>query len=116
MTDLQAAVGRQQLQRLPQIVQRRRELAERYRELLADTNVVETPAEPVWARSNWQSYCVRLPKRCDQRTVMQRMLVDGVTTRRGIMCAHREPAYQSQPWSCEGDGRACDCPDGKCIK
>jgi dTDP-4-amino-4,6-dideoxygalactose transaminase len=29
---------------------------------------------------------------------MQRMLDAGVTTRRGIMCAHREPAYVHQPW------------------
>ena len=29
---------------------------------------------------------------CDQRAVMQRMLDAGIATRRGIMCAHREPA------------------------
>jgi dTDP-4-amino-4,6-dideoxygalactose transaminase len=26
------------------------------------------------------------------------MLEAGVATRRGIMCAHREPAYASEPW------------------
>ena len=44
-------------------------------------------------RSNWQSYCVRLPRKCPQKTVMQFLLERGVATRRGIMCAHREPAY-----------------------
>ena len=47
---------------------------------------------------------------------MQAMLDDGVATRRGIMCAHREPAYQEQPWSCgSGPGR-CGCAAGHCER
>jgi dTDP-4-amino-4,6-dideoxygalactose transaminase len=53
------------------------------------------PHEPEWARSNWQSYCVRLPDRVDQRTVMQNLLDQGIATRLGIMCAHREAPYAS---------------------
>ncbi len=93
MTDIQAAVGRVQLQRLPEIIQERREQAERYGDLLADIPHLEPPTEPEWARSNWQSYCVRLPGACDQRVVMQAMLDAEVSTRRGIMCSHREAAY-----------------------
>jgi dTDP-4-amino-4,6-dideoxygalactose transaminase len=101
MTDIQAAVGREQLKRLSEIVQRRRFLAERYRELLFTQKEIELPEEPHWARSNWQSYCVRLPTRCDQRQVMQFMLDRDIATRRGIMCAHKEPAYVNhEPWSC----------------
>lgn len=97
MTDIQAAVGREQLKRLPGIVARRRELAVRYGELLQGIEGLGLPTEPAWARSNWQSYCVRLPRACDQRSVMQAMLDDGIGTRRGIMCAHREPAYAQAP-------------------
>jgi nucleotide sugar dehydrogenase len=93
LTDIQAAVGREQLKRLPEVVARRRGQAQRYRELLADIPSLLLPTEPEWARSNWQSFCVRLPDRCDQRQMMQFMLDRGVATRRGIMCAHREPAY-----------------------
>jgi perosamine synthetase len=92
MTDIQAAVGREQLRLLPEIVQKRRSLAVRYAEMI-DASGVVLPVEPSWARSNWQSYCVRLPNHLDQQVVMQRMLDDGVATRRGIMCAHRESAY-----------------------
>jgi perosamine synthetase len=102
MTDLQAAIGREQLRRLPEMVSRRRELAQHYAELLGDIPGLRLPAEPDWARSNWQSYCVRLPSRARQRQVMQRMLDAGIATRRGIMCAHREPAYQNQPWRSAG--------------
>jgi perosamine synthetase len=95
MTDIQAAVGREQLKRLSKTVRRRRELAARYRELLSDVTGVAAPAEPPYGRTNWQSYCVRLTDAVDQRTVMQSMLDAGVSTRRGIMCSHREHAYSA---------------------
>lgn len=97
MTDIQAAVGREQLKRLPEIVARRRELADQYGLLLTDVPGITLPFEPDWARTNWQSYCVRLPDQCDQRKVMQAMLDAGISTRRGIMCSHREPAYRDRP-------------------
>jgi perosamine synthetase len=101
LTDLQAAIGRVQLQRLPGMVARRRDLARRYDELLAGIPDLQLPSEPAWARSNWQSYCVRLPAGCDQGRVMQSMLDEGISTRRGVMSAHREPAYQHEPWRAE---------------
>jgi perosamine synthetase len=96
MTDIQAAVGREQLKRLPEIVSRRRELAARYHALLSNVPDVATPYQPPFARSNWQSYSVRLPETCEQIKVMQFMLDRGIATRRGIMCSHREPAYSGQ--------------------
>jgi perosamine synthetase len=97
MTDIQAAVGRVQLRRLPDVVARRRELAEAYRGLLANARGIEAPIEPPSRRSNWQSFCVRLPEGIDQLSVMQAMLEQGVATRRGVMCTHREPAYRDNP-------------------
>lgn len=93
MTDLQAGVGRAQLQRLPSLVHERRAQARRYDELLAQVPGLERPREPNYARSNWQSYCVRLPEGVPQRQTMQAMLDAGIATRRGILCSHREPAY-----------------------
>jgi dTDP-4-amino-4,6-dideoxygalactose transaminase len=98
MTDLQAAIGRAQLAKLPEIIHERRLLATRYHKLLATHTECMAPGEPEWARSNWQSYCVGLPKDCDQRSIMQALLDRGITTRRGIMCAHREPTYAKEPW------------------
>lgn len=95
MTDIQAAVGREQLKRVPEIVAVRRRLAARYDELLANNLGIELPIEPANRRSNWQSYSVTLPAHCDQRAVMQYMLDAGIATRRGIMCAHREDGYRN---------------------
>jgi len=116
MTDIQAAVGRVQLTRLREAIGRRRQLADRYRRLLAAVPGVVPPEEPEWARSNWQSYCVRLPEACDQRPVMQAMLDAGIATRRGIMCAHREPAYPRGTWSCGPQVEPCGCAEGTCAR
>jgi perosamine synthetase len=112
LTDIQAAVGREQLKRLPEAISQRRHLAARYRQLLSDIPGLILPTEPDWARTNWQSYCVRLPENSDQRRVMQEMLNEGIASRRGIMCAHLEPAYHdSTTWRCAQVG--CR-PGGSC--
>jgi perosamine synthetase len=114
MTDLQAAIGRVQLGRLPGLVERRRELARRYQQALAAIPGLQLPAEPAWAKSNWQSYCVRLPIGCDQGRVMQAMLDEDIATRRGVMCAHTEPAFRREPWRCEASSGRIDLPAGAC--
>ncbi len=113
MTDIQAAVGREQLKRLPEMVRRRRRFARLYADLLAEAPAITAPEEPAWARSNFQSYCARLPRECDQRAVMQHMLDQGISTRRGIMCSHREPACSDLDlrFALPESERACD----RCI-
>jgi dTDP-4-amino-4,6-dideoxygalactose transaminase len=115
MTDIQAAVGREQLKRLPEIITRRRELADCYHELLANIPGIHVPHEPEYARSNWQTYLIRLEDTLDQREVMQALLDLGISTRRGIMNAHREPAYEGEPWRCAGKHPQCDCANGTCA-
>lgn len=106
LTDIQGAIGREQLKRLPAMVARRRELVGHYERHLVNMAGVVTPREPSWARSNWQSYAVRLRPPLDQRAVMQRMLDEGVATRRGAMNAHREASYPSHCWRSAPGGLA----------
>jgi dTDP-4-amino-4,6-dideoxygalactose transaminase len=98
MTDIQAGVGLAQLARLDELVADRRRQADHYAELLRGLPQVRVPAEPAYARTNWQSYAIRLDDAVDRDAVMQRMQELGVPTRRGIMNAHREPPY-SAAWS-----------------
>jgi perosamine synthetase len=116
LTDIQAAIGREQLKRVPLVVARRREQVEQYRALLGGIAGLVLPEEPEWARTNWQSFCVRLPERCGQAEVMQALLDAGIASRRGIMCAHREPAYRGDVWSCGTRREACTCPAGTCRR
>lgn len=115
LTDVQAAIGREQLKRLPELIARRRQLAAHYHRLLATTPELRAPEEPEWARSNWQSYCVRLPDGCGQKEVMQELLNDEIATRRGIMCAHREPAYEDNCWRAAGALDESERAQEQCI-
>jgi dTDP-4-amino-4,6-dideoxygalactose transaminase len=95
MTDLQAAVGRPQLQRLASIVAERRRLAEVYRAALEGHPLLAPPLDPPGARANWQSYPTRIRAgaRLGQREIMQRFLDANIATKRGVSNAHQEPAY-----------------------
>lgn len=114
LTDIQAAIGRVQLRRLPEILAQRRALAATYRTLLGDIPGLGLPVEPDWARGNWQSFAVRLPAGQSQRSVMQALLDLGIATRRGVMCMHREAAYPPGSWRCGRRG-ACDCAPQSCA-
>lgn len=94
MTDIQAALGIRQLERLSEIVRRRREIAARYLDGMAGLNGLYLPMEPDFARTNYQSFVIQL---ADPGAVpgVRRFLKDrGIDTRPGIMCAHREPPYR----------------------
>jgi dTDP-4-amino-4,6-dideoxygalactose transaminase len=106
MTDIQAAIGREQLTRLDAMVERRRALAAAYNQAFGTFAGVIAPCEPSWARSNWQTYAVRLENPGAQRRVMAHMLEAGIATRRGVMNAHREAAYPAGTWRAAPGGLA----------
>jgi dTDP-4-amino-4,6-dideoxygalactose transaminase len=99
MTDVQAAIGIEQLKRLDGIVQERRRLASEYTKALAGHPWLRPPVEPTWARSNYQSYAVQLNADAPIRRndLMQHLLDRGIATRRGIMLSHREMPFRDNP-------------------
>lgn len=99
MTDIQAAVGLVQLSRLDAIVARRRSVAARYRELLADVAGLELPTDPPYGETNHQSFWAVLPEEfpVGRDELLDRLLADGISARRGIMASHLEPAYEGHP-------------------
>jgi dTDP-4-amino-4,6-dideoxygalactose transaminase len=101
MTDLQAALGIVQLQRLEDMLARRRWLAARYSEQLSQMEWLVPPVVPAGCRHNFQSYMVRLnsDSPISRDDLMQRLLDRGVSTRRGIMATHREAPYRDARWS-----------------
>ncbi|MBB2985741.1 dTDP-4-amino-4,6-dideoxygalactose transaminase [Terracoccus luteus] len=96
MTDLQAAVGLVQLGRLDEVVARRRELAARYREALGDVAGLRCVTDPPHGTSNHQSFWVEVGPDypLDRDGLLVRLAEAQVSARRGIMAAHRQPAYE----------------------
>jgi perosamine synthetase len=99
MTDIQAAIGLVQLGRLDAMVERRRQQAARYHELLAEVPHVSPVRDPEWGTTNYQSFWLLLmdgfPVTRDE--LLHRLAAQGISARRGIMAAHREPAYRGHP-------------------
>jgi dTDP-4-amino-4,6-dideoxygalactose transaminase len=96
MTDIQAAVGIRQLEKLDQIVAGRRQIAALYNEAFRDIPHIRLPHEPEGCFSNYQSYSLYLEPTCriGRNDLMQALLDRGISTRRGVMTAHRETAYR----------------------
>jgi len=97
MTDLQAALGRAQLRRLSDIVGRRRDLAELYAKLLEPVPGIAPPVEPLWVRSNWQSYAVRVAPDLDRDALVRHMNDHEIGAQGGVMNAHEEAPYRDAP-------------------
>lgn len=95
MTDLQAAVGVAQFHKLEGIVTERRALASTYNDAFADIETLKTPVCPDDRTHTYQAYIVRLSERAPmgRNDLMRALLSRGITTRRGVMNAHTEPAY-----------------------
>jgi dTDP-4-amino-4,6-dideoxygalactose transaminase len=95
MTDFQAAIGIVQMGRLDTIVARRQQLAARYTAALQLLTWLKTPYLPDYAEPNFQSYAIALADHAplSRNQVMSMLLERDIATRRGIMLAHREPAY-----------------------
>lgn len=95
MTDLQAAVGLVQLAKLPEVVERRRANADRYRQLLTGVPGLRLVADPPWGTSNFQSLWLHvLPEYpLDREALLVALAEAGISARRGIMAAHLQPAY-----------------------
>ena len=99
MTDIQGAIGIEQMKRLPGIVARRRELAARYSKALERHPWLLAPFIPEWAEPNFQT----TPCNCRRTAplsrddLMQWFLERGIAMRRGIMLAHVEPACADLP-------------------
>lgn len=98
LTDVQAAIGLAQLRRVPALVARRREIAARYDAAFAAVPGLSVFREPADARWNQQTYLVRFPDAdvATRDSFMQRLLDEGIATRRGIMSIHREPVYTTR--------------------
>ena len=86
MTDMQGAMGIEQMKKLPEIIERRHELAARYAELIHFACLPLTPPEFVEGRV-WQSYTCTVEK--DRDRIMADLAERGIQTRIGTQAVHR---------------------------
>ncbi|EGP46664.1 UDP-4-amino-4,6-dideoxy-N-acetyl-beta-L-altrosamine transaminase [Achromobacter insuavis] len=95
ITDIQAALGNSQLRRLDAFLERRRALARRYDELLADLPVV-TPVQAASGRSSFHLYPIQLTDAAgaSRRDVFAGMRARGVGVNVHYIPVHLQPYYR----------------------
>jgi perosamine synthetase len=91
-TDVQAAIGLAQLEKLDRILALRAAAAHRYGELLADVDGVDAPAaDDAEHRRSWFVYVVKLAANLDRAAVMDALRREGVATAEYVPCIHLQP-------------------------
>jgi UDP-4-amino-4,6-dideoxy-N-acetyl-beta-L-altrosamine transaminase len=104
MTELQAALGQSQLQRLDEYVHRRHQLAQRYNDLLADLPIT-TPWQHPDCYSAYHLYVIRLQLdkiSKNRRQVFELLRDQGIGVNLHYIPVHTQPYYQNMGFS-EGD-------------
>jgi perosamine synthetase len=97
LSDIAAALGVAQLERLDEILARRSAVAARYAELLAGVDGVELlAADDVDHRRSWFVYVVLLDSSLDRDGVMARLAESGIAAKPYLPSIHLQPYYRER--------------------
>lgn len=97
LTDIQAALGTNQLHRLGGFLDRRRIIASRYDEALADIEQLRLPTKAPYVESGWHLYVIRT-----RDSLRRRPLFDWLTAHGLGVQVHYIPVYQHPYYQCLG--------------
>jgi dTDP-4-amino-4,6-dideoxygalactose transaminase len=101
-TDVQAAIGIGQLEKLDRLLELRAEVARRYGELLAGVDVELLCADDADHERSWFVYVVALPPEVDRARVMAELRSEGIGTADYVPCVHLQPYMREQFGFSEG--------------
>jgi perosamine synthetase len=97
MTNMQAALGLAQLERLPEFVARKRAMGRQYNSLLGDLQCLQLPlAQTEYAENIYWVYALLLDESTGMTadTVMKRLAVKGIGTRPFFYPMHQQPVLR----------------------
>ncbi len=96
ITNLQAALGLAQAERIGAFLARKREIAERYRDALADVPGIRMQCEARWAGSAWWMSSVQVESGfgLERDALMQALERSGIDTRGSFVPVHTMPPYR----------------------
>lgn len=98
-TNLQAAIGLAQLERLDEFVSRKREMGKYYTEKLEGTRGLILPVEKTdYAENIYWVYGIVLDReiQADNRMIQKLLAAEGIGSRTFFWCMHEQPVYQKK--------------------
>lgn len=114
MTDLQGAIGVEQLKRLDGFLEERRRWADWYRQRLSGVNWLQTPISLPNTEPGWQAYVCKVDENLSPRSrneIMDRLQEFGVSTRPGTHSVPSLGAYRDSEYGESGQfpvAESCD--------
>jgi perosamine synthetase len=98
LTNLQAALGVAQIERIDEIVATKRWIGAQYTQRLSDLGGIQLPREEAWARSVYWMYGLVLDEETgmDAQECARRLRERGVETRPFFLGMHEQPAFHSR--------------------
>ncbi|MBM4136512.1 MAG: DegT/DnrJ/EryC1/StrS family aminotransferase [Nitrospira sp.] len=95
LTNIQAALGVAQLERMEQIVDRKRAIAHVYNELLKDVPGIELPVEEPWAKNVYWVYGIIVKENTGMNALdfAQKLALKGIETRPFFLGMHEQPVF-----------------------
>jgi perosamine synthetase len=98
LTNLQAAIGVAQIERIDELLARKREMGRRYTGLLTGTPGISLPVEEPWATNVYWMYGLVLDEATgiDAVELARRLKARGVETRPFFLGMHEQPAFQAR--------------------
>lgn len=94
LTDIQAALGESQLDKLNGFIKKRKKVAACYEKLLGNTKGIILPKESRNASSGWHIYVVRMKRKEDRLPLYKYLLKNGVGVNRHYPAVYSHPYYQ----------------------
>ncbi|NYE21025.1 DegT/DnrJ/EryC1/StrS family aminotransferase [Microbacterium immunditiarum] len=96
LSDVQAAIMRVQVRRLPELLAARTRVANGYRELLGDLEQITLPVALDDRTHPWQSYVITVDPALDRGSVAMALRARGVGCNFGTYASHVQPLYGEQ--------------------
>lgn len=97
LDEMSAALGAAQLVRIEELLAKREQVASWYNELLANSELIETPfIAPTTSRMSWFVYVVRIKPPANRDTVMDQLARVGIPSRPYFVPIHLQPFYRSK--------------------
>ncbi len=129
LTNLQAAIGLAQLEKIDKYVSARRNNAKLYNKLLSNVKGITTPPEAKWAKNVYWMYGILIEEDfgISMPKLREELYKNGIDTRTFFIGMHKQPAYKgkderfpdisgSYPISDELERKGCYLPSSSHLK
>jgi dTDP-4-amino-4,6-dideoxygalactose transaminase len=94
LSNILAAVGLVQMRHIDELLNKRRELSGKYKELLKGVDNIQTPQTTAGGKHSYQSFCIFVDNRDG---IIKQMREEGIEVQIGTYALHMHPAFAEGP-------------------